>query len=157
MSVSKIICMKDEDFRTMATQGYVVIDGVQVNYSGSNLYFTDYMSADMVDDTNSAKKFLTQTQVTQLGQLPTVLSELTTLQNAINGKQDPLYDTGANKNFAKINGISLLAGIDANIDSLDVLTTAPTADNNNGLYKVVHLTSNPTNKYEGYIYLIEQS
>lgn len=153
-SIKKAVFISEEDYATLLNQGSITktIDQQQVTevYDVNNMYFTDYLSSELIDDSNSTKKFMTPTEKAQLNDLPNVFS-------ALNGKQDTLEDTGANKNFAKVNGQSLLAGQDFNISGIEVLTTAPTSANTSGVMKFVYLTSTPSNKYAGYIYLIAQS
>lgn len=54
-----IVLLTDDDWTTLYTTGTVTVGGVTVTYRGDNLHFTDKVESELIDDTNSTKKFVT--------------------------------------------------------------------------------------------------
>lgn len=123
-SIRKAVMLSEEDYQTLYTNGTITktIDQSQVTevYDVNNMYFTDYLNTELIDDSNSTKKFVTATEKSNIADIPDLATAIATALGA-----------------------------------LTIQTTAPTEDNTSGYLKVVYLTSQPSAKYNGYLYLIK--
>ena len=128
---------------------------------------THKISSDLVDDTSATNKFVSASDITKLngiesGAQVNVIETisvnnvaLTPTNKAVNidlsGKQDTLV---SGTNIKSINNESIVGSGNFNVNGFTYETTAPTEDNTSGILKVVFLTSEPSTKYNGYLYLI---
>ena len=59
----KLYLITSEDYDTMKNTGSVIIGGETYTYNTEALYFTDKLSTELLDDTNSTKKFTTAANI----------------------------------------------------------------------------------------------
>jgi len=144
-NIEKMVALSEEDWAECRAQGSITKKGITVVYSPSDVYLTDYASSELIDDSNSTKKFVSVSEKTNIATIPQLTQDVA-------GKQDQFM----------INGQAPTASSDVKIDEIYLGTsysTAPTAPYeraSEGYYKVIRLASEPANKYAGYIYLINQ-
>lgn len=89
----KLYLITSEDYDTMKNTGSVIIGGETYTYNTEALYFTDKLSTELLDDTNSTKKFTTAANIV-----------------AWNAKQDPLVgdSSSANQNIKTVAGVNIM-------------------------------------------------
>ena len=82
--LNEVVLITKEDYTTLYTTGTVTTHGVTIPYDANSLYFSDDVSSEMIDDTNSTKKFVTTTEKNTWNEK----------QNAITKQHDQVNYTG---------------------------------------------------------------
>lgn len=121
-----IVKLSETQFNTLSTVGTLTVGGTTYTYEPDT---TVYVTPDT-----------TQSQLNQ------ITARLNQVDQSIAGKQNTL---------SAGTGISISSNTISMTGALPYLTTAPTSANADGL-KLVVLSSEPTTKYSGYIYIITE-
>lgn len=95
MAAKKIVCLTQADFEILYATGSITKGSVTITYDQSDMYLTDEISSELINDGNSAKKFVSAAE-----------------KAAWNAKQDALVDSGANQNLKTFGGQSILGSGD---------------------------------------------
>ena len=143
-SLNKVILLTEEDYTTLYNTGSVTVGDVTIVYDANNLHFTDKVSSELIDDSNSTKLFVSTAEKANIATIPNKQDALTTTSVASG-------DVTQIMGFDNNNTIVRSQFVPATYQ-----TTAPTADITDGGVHIVYLTAEPSTRYSGYIYLIAE-
>lgn len=166
----QVILLTEEDYQTLCTEGEITVGNVTIQYDVDNLHFTDYITSEMVDDSNSSKKFMTATQAALLAQLPSAIQTMNNKQDTLvsgtniktinntsvlgSGNIDVQESLVNQTNIKSVNGGTLLGSGNMDIMGIKYWTEDPGADNTSGYMGIVVMQSEPSIKRAGYLYII---